>query len=72
MAGYEKNERFMGHSEFEVIKVLCNDCIHFLGRSKCKAFPKRIPQIILSGENKHSKPLPGQDNEYVFERVEVE
>lgn len=34
----------------------------------CKAYPKRIPTKILSGDVKHTKPLPGQVGNYVFKR----
>lgn len=34
---------------------------------ECEAFPDGIPNIILSGKNDHSKPLPGQKNNIVFE-----
>ena len=71
MAEYVKDERFMGHSANEVVRIICNDCIHFKGRLKCKAFSIRIPDVILNGINNHSEPLPDQDNDYVFEPVEV-
>ena len=48
---------------------ICNKCAH---RRKfgggCNAFPDGIPdEILWSG--KHSKPIKGQDNNYVFESV---
>ena len=46
---------------------ICNKCIHNVGNVKCKAFPDRIPVEILRGKNDHSKPLPGQTNNIVFE-----
>jgi hypothetical protein len=36
----------------------------------CKAFPEQIPYEILEGDNDHSKPLRGQNNNIVFEPVE--
>jgi hypothetical protein len=34
----------------------------------CLAFPKGIPTSIAYGKNKHTKPLPDQDNDIVFEK----
>lgn len=55
-------------------------CKHYIGviqpdrtelteTNSCKAFPKGIPEIIAYGDNKHLKPLPGQDNKIVFEKI---
>jgi hypothetical protein len=48
---------------------ICNNCTHkrkFGGG--CNAFPDGIPnEILWSG--KHSKPIKGQKNNYVFERI---
>ena len=44
---------------------ICGECKHFTGSLKCKAFDK-IPIEILSGENDHEKPLPGQKGDFVF------
>ena len=38
--------------------------------ASCKAFPKGIPRIIANGEVDHSKPLPDQGNDIVFEPIE--
>jgi hypothetical protein len=47
-------------------EFICVNCVHF--RSViCPAFPEGIPETILTGENDHSKPLPEQDNDIVFE-----
>jgi len=44
-------------------------CKHYLGGWECKAF-KEIPIEILRGENEHSKPLKGQENNLVFESTD--
>lgn len=50
---------------------ICAKCKHFNAEQwNCKAF-KRIPIQILSGENDHSKPLPSQKNNIVFEPLEA-
>ena len=46
----------------------CNNCANKLKGLKCKAFDI-IPDIILFGDNDHSKPLPNQDNDIVFEPI---
>jgi hypothetical protein len=45
---------------------LCQNCKFYTGDLTCLAFPERIPDAILLGENNHSKPLPEQDNNIVF------
>jgi hypothetical protein len=53
--------------------LICLYCKHFdINGFKCKAFPKGLPPEIISGENNHSKPLPKQGNEIVFEPIKVE
>ncbi len=54
----------------ETENLICFNCIHFdrFGGG-CDAFPDGIPDVITSGENKHSKPLPDQDNDIVFEPI---
>ena len=49
----------------ETIDLICFKCKHW-GSFGCKAFPEGIPNEILM-ENEHSKPLPGQGNDIVFE-----
>lgn len=46
---------------------LCNNCKHYWGIDKCFAFPDGIPNVILHGENQHTKPLDGQINDLGFE-----
>lgn len=51
-------------------KVSCNYCKHFIRDEKpffhCKAF-EIIPKEILSGDNKHTKPLADQKNDIAYE-----
>lgn len=48
---------------------ICNRCKHHIEGLRCKAF-NEIPDIILSGVNDHTKPLPEQDNNIVFEEID--
>lgn len=48
----------------------CSSCIHYLGDLQCLAFIDGIPKDILLGDNDHSKPLPTQDNDIVFEPID--
>ena len=49
------------------ISVQCLACKHLGEPLTCKAFPKGIPKKILDGKIDHTKPLPDQDNDIVFE-----
>ena len=49
---------------------ICNGCKNHIDGLKCKAF-EIIPDEILFGENDHSKPLPDQKNDIVFEPIET-
>ncbi len=49
--------------------ILCNICKNYMGDLTCQAFPDGIPDEILSGNNDHSKPLPEQGNDIVFETI---
>ena len=52
---------------------VCVKCKHFNKELsftpvfKCLAFPEKIPDSIFEGRNKHTKPLPNQDNDITFE-----
>jgi len=54
---------------------ICLKCIHYdfqnYNEPTCKAFKKRIPDPIWIHENDHSKPLPDQKNDIVFEPIET-
>lgn len=58
----------------EIYKVYlskCTICKHFeYSKFKCLAFQDGIPDEILSGDNNHTKPLPNQKNDIVFEPIE--
>ena len=47
----------------------CVLCKNYIGELKCLAFSE-IPKEILLDENDHSKPLPNQDNDIVFEPLD--
>ena len=58
------------------------NCKHFTGiyqpddterieKPACKAFPEGIPYVIAYGDNKHSKPFPG-DNGIQYEQEKPE
>jgi hypothetical protein len=52
----------------EAVNFICSGCKNFdRVDGNCTAFPDGIPDEILSGENDHSKPLPNQGNDIVFE-----
>ena len=53
-----------------ILKLICTDCKNYSGLQRCVAFPKGIPEVIIFGENDHSKPLPKQENKIVFEKIE--
>lgn len=46
----------------------CMECKHYLIDKECDAF-KLIPDSIWHGENDHTKPLPNQGNDIVFEKI---
>lgn len=60
-------------------KCFTRRCKHFLGviqpdgtelteTNNCEAFPSGIPYEIAYGKNKHTKALPGQGNDIVYEK----
>lgn len=57
----------------ETINLICFNCKHYREAWQgggCDAFPNGIPDEILE-ENEHSTPIHGQDNDIVFEPIEV-
>lgn len=52
--------------------LICIYCKHFNGKEfNCQAFTVKIPDIIISGENDHSKPLQTQKNNIVFSPLDI-
>jgi hypothetical protein len=47
----------------------CATCRNYLDDLKCKAFPKRIPNEILTGKRSHTRPYPG-DNGILYDPEE--
>lgn len=64
-----KNERIIDKkSPFDFLSS-CSNCKNkYKNEPGCKAFDV-IPNEILSGENKHTKPLEDQSNDIVFEKA---
>ena len=48
--------------------IICSACKNYIGNMKCLAFDN-IPDEILSGGNKHNKPLYKQKNNLIFEPI---
>jgi hypothetical protein len=46
---------------------ICNTCTHHIEGLSCKAFDV-IPDIILFGDNDHSKSLAHQKNDLVYQK----
>ena len=54
--------------EFDLI---CVKCKHYnIEENNCIAFAIAIPEVIYVGLNDHTKPLPEQGNDIVFEPEE--
>jgi len=51
--------------------VTCEHLIDYVDET-CKAFPDGIPKEILTGEFKHTKKHPEQDNDIVREEIKPE
>ena len=49
--------------------IFCYMCKHRIQENTCEAFPAGIPEEILTGENDHTKPLPDQENDIVYEPI---
>lgn len=61
----------LNDNSFDLIRAtaVCINCKHRKPYSTCTAFPKGIPDEILSGDNHHTTPLKEQSNKIVFESV---
>jgi len=51
---------------------ICKDCEYLHSDNDqgltCDAFPSGIPMKVVTGDDKHESPLPGQKNNIVFKR----
>lgn len=52
-----------------MVPLICLFCKNYNWDGTCNAFTK-IPLEISTGFNNHSKPLPNQENDIVFEPIE--
>jgi hypothetical protein len=54
----------------EAKKLVCFKCAHYKELSPgCAAFTEGIPDEITSGQNKHKRPLKGQENDLIFKKA---
>lgn len=53
-------------------KNLCQNCEHYWGDLACAAFPERIPDAILTGDNDHAKKYPDQVGDFVFAPLDLD
>lgn len=53
--------------EFDLICIKCKHYNH--KKNNCEAFKVEIPHEIYVGLNDHSKPLPNQKNNIIFEPI---
>lgn len=47
--------------------VQCQFCKWYLGSLGCMAYPERIPDKFLTGQEAHNKVEPDQEGNFVFE-----
>ena len=52
-----------------MLPMQCAMCKNYKSDNKCKAFPKGIPVIVITGQFDHAKPYKG-DNGIQFEPIE--
>jgi len=52
-----------------MIDLKCRNCKNYISLKYCNAFMRGIPNEIYLGFNDHSKPLPDQNNDIVFEEI---
>jgi hypothetical protein len=55
------------HEVFSIYQSQCSYCKHFKDGYTCVAFPKAIPDTLLSAIEKHNKPIKGQTGDTTFE-----
>lgn len=53
-----------------MIPINCLNCKNYIDDLICSAFAEKIPNDILDGENPHTKPLPNQENNIIFEPID--
>ena len=69
MAKFKHTKKFVSRGN-QFTAPVCGNCVYDYKDGTCKAFPDGIPDEILSGKNKHRKPLLGQDNNLTYEPKE--
>ena len=53
--------------DYFAIKSQCKNCNNYILNFTCFAFTEKIPEDVYINKIIHSKPLPGQNNNIVFE-----
>ncbi len=49
--------------------LYCFECTHYLGEGKCLAFPKKIPEEIITGEELHDKTRKDQKGDFIHVQI---
>lgn len=49
-------KKFIWEKSSDLIIAQCNDCVHYQGDGKCKAYPRRIPDAIFTNDHDHTEP----------------
>jgi hypothetical protein len=49
-----------------MMPIQCATCVHYVDDNKCLAFPDGIPDVILTGEIDHDRPMMDQVGSFVW------
>ena len=69
MSSHWRDDKFVGTPKDTPLPI-CNSCRNHTYGTACRAFDI-IPDAIIFGDVGHDRPLPGQMNTVVYERVAV-
>lgn len=57
MSALDDSKGFLG--ALRINGCICHDCVYYLGRAKCRAFPEGIPTRFYRNDEQHTKPVEG-------------